>query len=329
VTPLSLDNIKPEPPSQFARARARRNLLSQLEEVESEEQEDMGKLEEKERVRDELQRFYQEELELIKAGGDPLLTCRHCHYLFSCYRSYSKHRCQLIRREEDSDAPHFRVVEGRDRETFLRIMERLSPMRRIQACVSTRTACRGLFPLVFPDRGGASVSWLEEVACVGEQAYTSMYNALRDGELYLPEKLVLDLPEGGEIFLPASLLTPRQAVKRAELLITSEEDNFLHVELAKEKVLIEEEADSGDEEEDDDLPGDGTKAEEESDEDEDDGDVWWEPVGGGGPAQGGQAAAPPVQGGVQPAPPLGPGAPTVQDRRVGVLILLRCYYYYL
>ena len=36
-------------------------------------------------VEAELHRFYEEELETVKAGEDPLLTCPHCFSMFSTY----------------------------------------------------------------------------------------------------------------------------------------------------------------------------------------------------------------------------------------------------
>lgn len=327
VTPLTFNfNEKPAPPSQFQRAKVRKNLFDKMEKVaqditaakKEEKEEDVEKLEDqKKRVRAELKQFHDEELELVKEGGESLLTCRHCHFIFSCYRTYAKHRCHLIRKPEDSDAPHFRLVEGRDMEQFLNSIQYLSPRRRIQACVSTRTACRGVFPLVFPKPGDTSLSVLEEVACVGEQAYTSLYDALRDGELWLPEKLVLDLPEGGEMFLPPALLTPRQSVKRPEVALTLEEDDYLHLELAQESPSSEDEDQADEAEKEDNSPHtDDEDSGDEEDEDEYEGQYWGDVEGGGGQAGavGGQAGRRAGQGPPSSAAP--PGAPTVQDRRV-------------
>lgn len=324
VTPLSI-GLDPDPdlrskiPSQFVRATARKNLLESLHQVDRDieaakkEEQKVDELRQKRKQAEkELQEFYDQQLEVVQAGGPPLLTCRHCHYLFSCYQTFAKHRCQFVRREEDGDVPHFRVVEGRDREAFLHGLERLSPRRQVQVCVATRTACRGVYPLVFPERGNSSLSMLEEVVCVGEAAYSTLYDAVRDGELWLPEKLVLDLPLGGELFLPPSLLTPHPAVKRAKLDISLEEDGFLLVDLAKVQPVQEEDDD------DDALPAEATDKPEDSDDEEDGGDGWWESVEGGGPDQEAQATAPPPQAAVPPAalPPLRPGAPTLQDRQV-------------
>ena len=231
------------------------------------------------KVEEELQRFYEEELELVKAGEDPLLTCPHCFSILSTYSNLMTHKStckhQLLK-EEEPYLPHYRVLEGRDRDQFLRSIDRLSLHRRINVCVSTRTACRGVFPLVFPSRGGVSSSHLEELGLMGPEARTTLRRALLDGgELYLPEKMVLDLPEDGrQIYLPPSLLTPTASVRQGDITVERNE-GWLRVSLDEETEddEIEDEDEDQDEDEDHGLTSDS------SDDEED--DVSWSQEGGG------------------------------------------------
>lgn len=188
-------------------------LEADSENNEMEVVEDVGRedklLEEKERVERELRRFSEEELELVKAGGDPLLTCKHCHYLFMSYRGYEKHNCHHILQPEDGEVEHYQVLEGGDRAEFLRCVDRLSIYKKIQICISTKKAVKGIYPLIFPAKHDVSTARFEEVGCSGEAAYSALRQALREHALHLPRKLVLDLPLGGELYLPPSFLTPR------------------------------------------------------------------------------------------------------------------------
>ena len=235
-------------------------------------------------VETELRRFYEEELELVKAGEDPLMTCPHCFFLFSSYTSFMNHKgkCkhQLIE-EEAPYVPHYRVLEGQDREQFLSSTERLSLHRKINLCVSTRTACKGIFPLLFPSRGNTSSgSILEELGIMGPEAYITLRRALLDrGELFLPQKLVLDFPEGGgQLYLPPTLLTPTATVKYGDITV-EREDDWLRVSLPEN---ADEESDDEDDDEDGGLTSDSSEDEADPEDDEDwEDEVFWGQEGGG------------------------------------------------
>jgi hypothetical protein len=269
-------------------------------------------------VEKELERFYQEELELVKAGEDPLLTCPHCFFLFSSYHSLTNHKHQCKHRLEEEEAPyvpHYRVLDGHDREQFLRSTDRLSLHRRINIGVSTRTACKGIIPLVFPSRGDTSGSHLAELGLMGPEARTTLRRALQDGgELYLPDKLVLDLPQGGgQLYLPPSLLTPTASQRQGDIAVERGED-WIKVSLPEDE---DEESEEEDEDDDEGLTSDS------SDDEEDEKDeVFWGQEGGG-PAGG---AGGQVPGGqrrrrrqkTSSRLPAGrtPGAPTREDQQV-------------
>ena len=239
----------------------------------------------------ELGRFQQEELELVKAGEDPLLTCPHCLVVFSSYTSLTKHKTKCkhyLKEEETPYVFHYRVLEGRDRDQFLISIERLSLHRRINLCVSTRTACKGVFPLIFPVRGDNSGSHMEELGIMGPDAQLALRRALQDGgELYLPERLVLDLPESGrQLYLPPSLLTPTASQRQGDITVESE-DNWLRVTLPSSQQ-------EGSEDEDEDENNDGGFTSDSSDDEED--EVWFG-QDGGGPAGGGSGQPPPSAAG--------------------------------
>ena len=299
VTPINLgyDHNVPKP-TMYSRCKRKEDIKKKLFGIES-ELESLGEfnLEQEEQqeeelmslqndyteVEAELHRFYEEELELVKGGEDPLLTCPHCFSMFSTYSNLMTHKgtCkhQLLN-EEEPCIPHYRVLEGRDRDHFLRSINRLSLHRRINVCVSTRTACKGVFPLIFPCRGGVSTSHLEELGIMGPDAYTTLKRALQDGgELFLPEKLVLDLPEGGgQLYLPPSLLTPTASVKYGGISVEREED-WLRVSLPED---MDEETEDEDEDEDGGLTSDSSEDEEEKENEEDGEDeVFWGQEGGG------------------------------------------------
>ena len=161
-------------------------------------------------MEEELKRFYEDELELLKAGGDPLLTCKHCHHPFASYRGFERHQCKHIQAEGEQ-VDHYRLLSGADRDSFLHIIDRLTTYKKLQVCITTRTAVKGIFPLLFPSKHDVSTARFgEEIGCMGEAAYSSLRQALKEDALHLPTKLVLDLPDGGgELYLPPSLLTPR------------------------------------------------------------------------------------------------------------------------
>ena len=242
-------------------------------------------------VEEELQRFYEEEVELVKAGEDPLLTCSHCFSLFSTYSNLMTHKTSCkhqLMKEEEPYLPHYRVLEGRDKDQFLRSIERLSLHRRINICVSAKIACKGVFPLLFPSRGGVSASHLQELGLMGPEARTTLRRALLDGgELYWPEKLVLEMPEDGrQIYLPPSLLTPTASVKQGDITVERNE-GWLRVSLDKETEDEETEDEDKDEDEDEDhgLTSDSSDDEEDY--------VSWSQEGGGpsgAPSDGGQGA---------------------------------------
>jgi hypothetical protein len=240
-----------------------------------------------------LERFYQEEIELVKSGEDPLLTCPHCYFLFSSYHSLMNHKnkCKHKLTEEEAPfVPHYRVLEGQERDQFLLSIDRLSLYRRINLCVSARIACKGVFPLVFPSGGNTSSSILEELGLMGPEARTTLRRALQDGgELYWPDKLVLDLPEGGgHLYLPPSLLTPTSSQRQGDITVERGED-WIKVCLTED---VEEESDDEDEDEDDGMTSDS------SDEDEDEEDeLFWGQEGGGPAGGGGGQTSPGRQGG--------------------------------
>ena len=250
-------------------------------------------------VEAELHRFYEEELEMVKAGEDPLLTCPHCFSMFSTYSNLMTHKATCkhkIEKEDEPYLPHYKVLEGRDRDLFLKSIERLSLHRRINVCVSTRTACKGVFPLIFPSRGGVSASHLQELGLMGPEARTTLRRALVDGgELYLPEKLVLNLPEGGrQIYLPPSLLTPTASVRQGDITVEREED-WLRVSLDEDDEIEDEDEDM-DEDEDNGLTSDSSDDEEDN--------VFWGQEGGG-PSSGGSD------------PPSGPGGQRSRRQTAG------------
>ena len=134
--------------------------------------------------------------------------------------------------------------------------------------------------------GGVSASHLQELDLMGPEARTTLRRALVDGgELYLPEKLVLDLPEGGrQIYLPPSLLTPTASVRQGDITVEREEDWL--------RVSLDEDDENEDEDEDMDEDEDHGLTSDSSDDEED--NVFWGQEGGG-----------PSSGGADP--PSGPG----------------------
>ena len=308
VTPINIDfTSKPQIPTMHFRSKKRENIKKKLFDIEQ-EMDSLGEFdrekEEKQKeelmrlqedyinVEKELDRFYQEELQLIKSGEDPLLTCPHCFFLFSSYNSLMNHKnkCKHELKEEDAPyVPHYRVLQGQDRDQFLLSIARLSLHRRINICISTRTACKGVFPLVFPIGGNTSSSILEELGLMGPEARTTLKRALQDGgELYLPDKLVLDLPEGGgHLYLPPSLLTPTASQRQGDITVERSQD-WIKVSLPED---VEEESEDEDEDEDDGLTSDS------SDEEEEEEEGFWGQEGGGPAGGGGGQTSPGQQGG--------------------------------
>ena len=263
-------------------------------------------------VEEELNNFHREELEYLEAGGDPLLTCLHCHFRFGHYNSYKAHKCKYVLDPSIQDkVERFRVLAGKDRENFQESIKFMSKHRQIQCCVATKTACSGVFPLVFPGKGDKIVPMLEEVGLVGREAYTALGRALQDGTLHLPTHMVLSLPEGGELYLPPAVLTPTACAET-----TSKWRSTLDIYICLEENTMDLK-----------LPGiDQDEEEEEEDDlldDEDDNDgegFWWGQVGGGdGQAAGAGAGAGGGQGRQQ-----GRGRPTDQDREVSHPVLPHC-----
>ena len=271
------------------------NLLGEvnMEKKEEQEEELMRLQKEYMEAEAELGRFQQQELDLVKAGEDPLLTCPHCLVVFSSYNSLTKHKTKCkhyLEEEEKPYVPHYRLLEGRDRDQFLISIERLSLHRRLNLCISTRTACKGIFPLIFPVRGDNSGSHLEELGLMGPDARLALRRALQDGgELFLPKRLVLDLPEGGgHLYLPPSLLTPTASQRQGDITVERGED-WIKVRSTED---VEEESDDEDEDEDDGMTSDS------SDEDEDEEDeLFWGQEGGGPAGGGGGQTSPGRQGG--------------------------------
>ena len=259
-----------------------------------------------ETLQEKLKKCHDDELEIVQSGGDAFLTCQNCFYTFSTYRGYQGHQCQLIMPEEvKHKVQHFRVLEGQDREDFLDSTKFLSFHRKLQLCVATRTACRDVFPLVFPRSGDTSTSHLRELGLVGDAAYTLLGRALKDGPVHLPSHLVLDLPDGGgELYLPPSLLTPRTCAEgtspwRSSMVVSSEEEElWMEVKLPGTE----------EEEEEEDLAEEDLM---DDSEDEDDGQ-WWGTVEGGGPAR-------PPGGNVRRGRRQGGDRPTAEDRLVSNL----------
>ena len=99
---------------------------------------------------------------------------------------------------------------------------------------------------------------------MGPEARTTLRRALQDGgELYLPEKMVLDLPEGGgHMYLPPSLLTPTASQRQGDITVERGED-WIKVSLPED---LEEESEDEDEDEDEDAG----MTSDSSDEDEED-----------------------------------------------------------
>ena len=332
VTPIGINYSSSQTkPTMHCRYRTRENIKKKLfdverkldsigeydEENEKEQKEELIKTQQNYvEVEKELDRFYQEELELVKAGEDPLLTCPHCFFLFASYHSLTNHKHQCKHKLEEEEAlyvPHYRVLEGHARDQFLLTIDRLSLYRKINICVSTRTACKGIFPLIFPSRGDTSGSHLAELGLMGPEARTTLRRALLDGgELYLPDRLVLDLPKGGgQIYLPPSLLTPTASQRQGDIIVERPPE-WIKVSLPED---VEEESEDEDEDEDDGFTSDS------SDEDEDEEDEgFWGQVGGG-PAGGGGGQTSPGRpgGGRTPAGRRGgrrTGAPTREDQQV-------------
>ena len=271
-------------------------------------------------VEKELERFYQEELELVKAGEDPLLTCPHCFFLFSSYHSLTNHKHQCKHKLEEEEAPyvpHYRVLEGHAMDQFLLTIDRLSLYRKINICVSTKTACKGIFPLIFPSRGDTSGSHLAELGLMGPEARTTLRRALLDGgELYLPDRLVLDLPKGGgQIYLPPSLLTPTASQRQGDITVEKEED-CIKVSLPENE---EEETEDEDEDEDED---EGLTSDSSDDEEDEKDEVFWGqkgegPAGGaGGQGPGGQRRKRRQKTSSRQPAGRTPGAPTREDQQV-------------
>ena len=245
VTPINIkfDN-NPTTPSMYKRSQNNERIKKKLfgiecslnslgelsmEKMEEQEEQLMRMQKEYTEAEAELRRFQQKELELVKAGEDPLLTCPHCLVVFSSYTSLTKHKTKCkhyLEEEEKPYVPHYRVLEGWEKDQFLISIERLSLHRRINLCVSTKIACKEVFPLIFPVRGDNSGSHLEELGLMGPDARLALRRALQDGgELYLPKRLVLDLPEGGrQLYLPPSLLTPTASQRQGDITVESEDE---------------------------------------------------------------------------------------------------------
>ena len=238
VTPLSAGLGQQTPPlSMYKRVKTKTDIDTKLKNFTNKvkDENDEGVEVEMAEMEEELRKFHESELEVLRSGGEPLLTCSTCKYVFTTYRGYQGHKCSL-RREEGGQEPHYTILEGKDRDTFLESTRFLSDHRKISLCIATRTACRGVFPLIFPKPGNTTLARLEEVGCVGEEAYYNLGPALKDGALLLPASLVLDLPdEGGELYLPQELLTPRPLLKnncwRSHLLVVEKEEGWLEVRL--------------------------------------------------------------------------------------------------
>ena len=280
-------------------------------------------MEEKVNLEKELKRFYDEELELLKAGGDPLLTCKHCHHLFGSFRGYERHSCKHILQPEDGEVDHYRLLTGADRDSFLQTIDRLTTYKKLQVCITTRTAVKGIFPLLFPSKHDVSTARFgEEIGCMGEAAYSSLRQALKEDALHLPTKLVLDLPDGGgQLYLPPSLLTPRARAAGWRSRVSVEEDpgtDWMLVKAVVDRSVKMNEI--NEEEEDSFVPDFLSKADSEDEDDEE----FLEQLGGGPRGAGARAGAGGGAGGVgssgaaRPSGAVGSGGAHIsaEERRV-------------
>lgn len=312
-------------PSMRSRAARKSFLVNKIGNVRKElesnaEEREKELLEEKERVEEEIRRFWNEELELVKAGGDPLITCKHCHHMFESYRGYERHKCQHILQPEDGDVEHFEVLTGSDRDEFVRLVDRMSTYKKIQLCICTSKAVKGIFPLLFPSKHDVSTARFAEVGCMGEAAYSSLRQALKEDTLHLPSKLVLDLPDGGgELYLPPSLLTPRPRTAGWKARISVKEDpDAAWLSVKSEVDTSAKMYDTEEEEMDAFIPDRFSK---EDSEDEDD-DEFLEQLGGGaggaGAVGGGSQGGGQGGGAPRPSGAVGSGgaAITAEERRV-------------
>ena len=219
VTPLSV--VEMEEATMRSRDTRKRKLDTKLKFLDHEIKKSCGAAEhikqEMAEVEEELRIFQEEELGIVTGGGTPLNTCSYCLKQFTTYYRYTTHECKH-KRTDDLEVLHFRVLDKEDKEKFLHSLRNLSRYRQIQACIATRTACPGLYPMMFPPHGDSSSSHLEDIGVMGEEAYAVLKKVLNDtpyhGTLHLPTRVVLDLPEEGHIFLPSSLLLPRPSKKR-------------------------------------------------------------------------------------------------------------------
>lgn len=314
VTPLDAGLGQKTASSMFKRASVKAKIESHVKNLEQQFNGGEGDMEELEKkilsVEEELSKFHKEELMYLEAGGDPLLTCLHCHFQFAHYTSYKQHNCKYIQEPSIKDkVEKFRVVAGRDRELFMNSIKFMSKHRQIQCCVATKTACSGVFPLLFPSQGDKSVSMLQEVGLVGKEAYMALGRALQDGTLHLPTHIVLSLPEGGELYLPPAVLTPTVCAEATSRWRSSLQINICENTMDIQLPIIDNEEE---EEEEDDLLDD-------EDDDHNGEDVWCGQVGGGD----GQAAGAGPAGGGQ-GRRQGRGRPTDQDREVSHPVLQHC-----
>ena len=76
--------------------------------------------------------------------------------------------------------------------------------------VLARVAVPGVYPLIFPGPvHQGHLAWLSEVGCVGRQAHTSLSQGQKEGPIYIPDNIVINLPNGKNIYIGPHLTMPR------------------------------------------------------------------------------------------------------------------------
>ena len=109
------------------------------------------------------------------------------------------------------------------------------------ACQGAGKAVAGIYPLLFPPHGyRGQLYWVRDsLACMGEDAHTSLLAATREGEVRLPLHIEVKLLTGQRVHLGPALTTPNSSrlKQMPSLSMTILEDVILtcHKEMDKEE----------------------------------------------------------------------------------------------
>jgi hypothetical protein len=141
------------------------------------------------------------------------LTCLHCLYTFYNVSNMRRHKCLL----EPHMGPEYKVLRLLDptqTAVFKAQFQYNTPFQLCRTALSLGIAVPGLFPWFFPapQSRGLSAPHLQsrllELGSVGRPAYTALRKAAQEGEIILPLRVSILLPDGGMLSVGPDLTVP-------------------------------------------------------------------------------------------------------------------------